>query len=110
MKGFPNGERSAIPSPPVDLDPGVDHAVALVMETAKLRRERDELMARYCAGDTSDQDLRRYRAVRLTLGLHHSSAHRPHLPSSVDDVLRRRAELLVELLIGPETADPPVAS
>jgi hypothetical protein len=34
----------------------------------------------------------------------------PDLPASLDEALDRRAELIVELLVGPEVAGPPVAS
>jgi hypothetical protein len=80
------------------------------METAVLLREHDDLRLRYCAGKASDQDVHRYRTVRLALGLHRSPAHRPTLPPAIDKVLRRRAELIVALLVGPEVAEPPVAS
>ena len=67
-------------------------------------------MLQYSAGKASDQEIRRYRTARLALGLHRSPAHRPALPPAVDEALRRRAELIVELLVGPEVAGPPVAS
>jgi hypothetical protein len=103
-------DMPAAPACPVDLSAAVSAAVARLMETAALCRERDELMQRYCAGDASDQDVRRYRTVRLALGLRRSPAHMPDLPTALDEVLRRRAELIVELLLGPEVAGPPVAS
>jgi hypothetical protein len=95
---------------PVDLSAAVSDAVTRMLETTGLRRERDELMRRYRARQASDLDIRRYRTVRLALGLHHSPAHMPDLPALLDEALDRRAELTVELLVGPEVAGPPVAS
>jgi hypothetical protein len=95
---------------PVDFSAAISEAVARTMEAASLRRDHDDLRLRYCAGTASDQDVRRYRTVRLALGLHRSPAHRPALPPAVDEALRRRAELIVELLVGPEVAGPSVAS
>jgi hypothetical protein len=95
---------------PVDLSAAVSAAVARIMRTAALRRESAELLQLYTAGKASDQDVRRYRTIRLALGLHHSPARMPDLPASVDDELTRRSELIVELLMGPEVAEPPVAS
>ena len=105
------GELPAAPAcSPVDFSAAVSEAVARTLEAAALRRERDELLLRYRAGGASDQEVRRYRTARLALGLHRSPAHRPALPLAVDEALRRRAELIVELLVGPEVAGPPVAS
>ena len=105
------GELPAAPACcPVDFSAAVSEAVARTMEAAALRREHDQLMLRYSAGRASDQDIRRCRTARLALGLHRSPAHRPTLPPAVDEALRRRAELIVELLVGPEVAGPPVAS
>jgi hypothetical protein len=98
------------PACAVDLSAAVSEAVARILTTAGLCRERDDLMRRYHAGQASELDVRRYRTVRLTLGLHHSPARMPHLPTSIDEALDRRAELIVELLVGPEVAGPPVAS
>jgi hypothetical protein len=98
------------PAYPVDLSAAVSEAVTRVLKTASLCRERDELMRRYDARQASDLEILRYRTVRLTLCLHHSPARMPDLPASLDEALDRRAELIVELLVGPEVAGPPVAS
>jgi hypothetical protein len=103
-------EMSVAPACAVDLSAAVSQAVARTMRLAALRREGAELMQLYATGNASDQEVRRYRTIRLTLGLHHSPARMPDLPAALDDVLRRRAELIVELMMGPEVAEPPVAS
>jgi hypothetical protein len=103
-------EMPVAPACPVDLSAAVSEAVARTLRTAALRRESVELMRLYDAGKASDQEVHRYRTIRLTLGLHHSPARMPDLPASLDDVLRHRAELIVELMMGAEAAEPPVAS
>lgn len=98
------------PACPVDLSTAVSAAVARITRAAALRRESAELMQLYTTGKASDQQVRRYRTIRLALGLHHSPARMPDLPASVGDVLQRRSELIVERMMGPEVAEPPVAS
>jgi hypothetical protein len=103
-------QMPAAPACPVDLSTAVSAAVARTMRTTDLRRESAELMRLYEAGNASELEVHRFRTIRLTLGLHHSPARMPDLPAALDEVLRRRAELIVELVVGPEVAEPPVAS
>lgn len=98
------------PACPVDLAAAVSEAVRRTMKTANLRRESAELLRLYDIGEACDQDVQRYRTIRLALALHHSPARMPTLPASLDEVLRHRAELIVGLLVGSEVAEPPVAS
>jgi len=103
-------EMRVAPACAVDLSAAVSEAVARTMRTAELRREGAELMRLYDAGMASDQEVHRYRTIRLALGLHHSPARMPAFSAALDEVLRRRAELIVELVVGCEVAEPPVAS
>lgn len=110
MTQLQDGPIPAAPAFAVDLATAINEAVRLLLWTGSLRRDRDAIMARYRADTASEQDLHRYRTIRLALNLYDSPARRPYLPRSVDETLRRHSELIMEEMVGLEVAGPQVAS
>jgi hypothetical protein len=75
-----------------------------------LRREADQILAAQRTATATPEDLHRYRTIRLALAFHASPARLPDLPTSTDEVLRRRRNLIVETLLATLDQEPPVAS
>lgn len=94
----------------VDLTAAVRHAADAVIRRAELCRERDDILQRYRCGRATAADLVQYRNIRARLRFQESSVCLPGLPSTVELVLRRHTELVVDLITEATRAGPQVAS